>query len=267
MPRSLFGKTLWEQRRALVWWSVGILLLVITAVGFYPSIRDRGGELQALLDEMPESLRVLFVGQLTDITSPPGYLNSQVFATLAPILFLVYSIGAGARAVAGEERRGTLELLLATPLPRRRLVLEKLGGMAVGLLTLSSVMLVGLALGGPPVALRVPLGDLAGTIALSALFGLGAGTIALAVGCLTGSRGAAIGLASGIATAAFLLYSLAPIADGLRWLEKLSLFYYANGSTPIVNGFDAGHALVLLAVTGAAAVLATLGFERRDIAT
>ena len=47
---------------------------------------------------------------------------------MVPLLLLVAAIGAGARAIAGEEERGTLDLLLSTPVSRRRLALEKLGG-------------------------------------------------------------------------------------------------------------------------------------------
>ena len=39
---------------------------------------------------------------------------------MLPLLLLVYAIGAGSRAIAGEEESGTLDLLLAHPLSRRR---------------------------------------------------------------------------------------------------------------------------------------------------
>lgn len=47
--------------------------------------------------------------------SPEGYLNGQYFNLLAPLLLLIFAIGFGARTLAGEEREGTLELVLATP--------------------------------------------------------------------------------------------------------------------------------------------------------
>lgn len=47
--------------------------------------------------------------------SPEGYLNGQYFNLLATLLLLIFAIGFGARTLAGEEREGTLELVLATP--------------------------------------------------------------------------------------------------------------------------------------------------------
>ena len=51
--------------------------------------------------DLPESVRALFAGGELDLASPVGYLNSQVYALMAPLLLLIFSIGAGAAAVAG----------------------------------------------------------------------------------------------------------------------------------------------------------------------
>ena len=50
---------------------------------------------------------------------------------MAPLILLIFAVGAGADAVAGEEERGALDLLLAHPLRRRRLrrpALPRAGG-------------------------------------------------------------------------------------------------------------------------------------------
>ena len=82
---------------------------------FYPSITEGAAQLQSYMDNLPEAIRNL-IG--VDYTSPAGYLRAELFALLGPILFLVYAVGAGARAVAGEEETRSLDLLLSTPLTR-----------------------------------------------------------------------------------------------------------------------------------------------------
>ena len=57
---------------------------------------------------------IAFGGDL-DYVSGAGYLGSELFAFMVPLLLLIAAIGAGARAIAGEEERGTLDLLLANP--------------------------------------------------------------------------------------------------------------------------------------------------------
>ncbi len=266
MLRDVFRKSLWEQRRALLWWAIGIVLFIAITIAFYPSLKDSATELQDYLDQIPESLRNLFIGTETDITSPIGYLNSQVFAGNGAIVFLVFAIGAGARAIAGEEEKGTLELLLATPVTRRTVVLQKFWAIATGLAALAAVLYVGLIATGRPVGLTVSPVDLLAATLHQYVFALGFGAIALAVGCLRGRKGLAIGLTTSVAVVAFLLNGLAPLADATAWMKVLSPFYYANGSVPLRNGVAPDHLAALLAIVVVAVVGAVWAFERRDLA-
>ena len=80
MLRDVWRKTLWEQRRAIVWWVVGVAAFIGITVAFYPSIRSSAADFDDLLEQLPEGFRTLFVGNESDITSPIGYVDSQVFA-------------------------------------------------------------------------------------------------------------------------------------------------------------------------------------------
>ena len=64
--------------------------------------------------------------------TPVGAGVFELFSLMAPLLLIVFSIGAGASAIAGEEDRHTLELLLANPVSRCRIVLEKLAALVAG---------------------------------------------------------------------------------------------------------------------------------------
>lgn len=266
MLRDVFRKSLWEQRRALLWWAVGIVGFLSITIAFYPSLKDSATQLQDYLEQIPESLRNIFIGSETDITSPIGYLNSQVFAGNGAIVFLVFAIGAGARAIAGEEEKGTLELLLATPVTRRTVVLQKLWAMTVALGGLAAVLYAGLIATGRPVGLTVSPVDLLAATVHQYVFALGFGTIALAIGCLRGRKALAIGITTSVAVFAFLLNGLAPLTDATAWMRLLSPFYYANGSTPLRFGFAPDHLGVLVAIVVLAAVGAVWAFERRDLA-
>lgn len=266
MLRSVFRTTLWEQRRALLWWTLGIVLFIGVTVAFYPSVKDSTKQLRDYLDQLPETLRNLFIGSETDITSPIGYLNSQVFSGNGAIVFLVFAIGSGARAIAGEEEQGTLELLLATPVTRRSVVLQKFWAMAAALGGLGIVLYVGLVALGRPVGLAVSPVDLLGATVHQYVFALGFGAIALAVGCFRGRKGLAIGLTTSVAVVAFLLNGLAPLAGATEWLQLLSPFYYANDSVPLRHGPAPDHLAVLAAIIVVAVLVAVRGFERRDLA-
>ena len=104
-------------------------------VAVYPSVRDNPA-LNKMVESYPEALKASSAfGGNVDYASGAGYLSSELFSFMVPLLLLVAAIGAGARATAGEEERGTLDLLLANPISRRRLVLEKLAALAAELVS------------------------------------------------------------------------------------------------------------------------------------
>src|ERR671919_802880 len=119
-----------ERRRGVLWWSVAIAALTAITAASYPAIKDVGSVFDQLVEQMPEGMLELF-GAEGGITSPEGYLNSQLYSNILPILLLVYGIGMAAWAVAGTEREGTLEPLLANPVSRSQVALERLTGVTL----------------------------------------------------------------------------------------------------------------------------------------
>jgi len=254
-----------DARRSLAWWTVGVVALVWVNVIFYPSVRD-SPEIEGFVEDSPELMRALLGGRESlDILSPAGYLDGQVFALLVPLLLLIFAIGHGAGAIAGEEERGTLELLLANPVGRHRLVAEKLLGL-LGLVALfAAVTWLSSWTSGLAVDLGVSAGRmLAATLAAGLLGGL-FGVLALLTGAATGRRGPAIGVPAALAVAAYLLMALAPLADWLEPWRVLSPFYYYASYDRLVDGMDWGAAGVLALVTAVLAGAAVLAFERRDL--
>jgi ABC-2 type transport system permease protein len=83
-----------DYSRSSLWWSIGLVALVLSTVAIYPSIEGQRS-FDELMKNMPEALRSL-IGTQRDIplTSPPGYLQGRLFATLLPVVLLIFGIGA-----------------------------------------------------------------------------------------------------------------------------------------------------------------------------
>lgn len=269
MPRSamlstIFGKTLRDQRRSLAWWTAGFVGTVLLYAAFWPNIRDNAAELTKYVEKMPEFLRNV-IGSV-DYATPEGYIQSEVFSFLGPILLLVYAVGAGSRAIAGEEEAGSLDLLLSAPVRRRRLLLDKFWAMLAATFWLTFAMWLAVLAFGPAFDLRPGLDGFTAASLNLFLLALAFGTGALAVGATTGSKGLAVGVPSGAALITFILNSLAPSVDWLEPYRVLSPFYYYSGGDPILNGLNAWHAVVLGAITVVALGVALWAFDRRDLA-
>ncbi len=255
MPFEVFLQTLKDlQRGALrLGAALGLVALGVTALARLFS-NGAPGWLDRLIDR-PAGL--------------PGaggtaWLSGAGFLLIFPLFLCVYAIWTGSALIAGEERSGTLELLLSYPLPRLRLMLEKFGALALALLLLASGLWALLALGASVLGLGVPLGNLAGACAGLYLLALFFGGLAFALSTWL-SKPARSRLVAALALAAAYLLS-AVWLHGVVFLRYLSPFYYAAGREPLANGLPAGHAVALAALAAACITAAGVVFERRDLA-
>jgi ABC-2 type transport system permease protein len=259
---ALLRKTMRDQQRAFVAWGIGLAGMAVMYAAFYPSVRDSAPDLQRYLENLPEAFKNLIGG---DFTSPAGYLRSETFSTLGPILLLVFAIGAGSRAIAGEEEGRTLDLLLSTPVRRRQVLFDKWIAMAASALGLATVLGLTTAVVGPSFELHIPIVDLASACLMLYLLELAFGTIALALGCFTGRRGLANGITGALATIAYVLNVLASAVGALAPLRPLSPFRWYLEPDPLVDGVTAVNVAVFVGITAVAYVAAWLSFERRDL--
>ena len=153
----LLGSELRLRLVSLIVWAVSIAALVLLIVAFYPSVRDNPS-LNDLYGNLTPSMQALLGG--SDLTSPVGYLNTQLFAFVLPVALLVFGLGRGAASVAGEEEERTLDLLLAQPVSRGSAYLQKSVALAVGLAVLTCAGWLPLVALNGPVQFNLPVVNL-----------------------------------------------------------------------------------------------------------
>jgi ABC-2 type transport system permease protein len=260
--RNVLAKTLRDARRGLLWWSVGIGAYVVLVMSVYPSIKGNAA-LNRAVQDYPEALKA-FVGGELDLASGPGYLDGELFSLMIPLLLLLYTIAAGARAIAGEEEAGTLDLLLSHPISRTRLTLEKAGAMALQAGALALAVFVVVTATARLVSMEIGVGRIAAACLAVYLLALGHGAVALLVGAGTGRRALAIGAAAALAVAGYMLDGLSRIVDVLVPWRVLSPFDWMGD--PLRKGVDLGGTAGLVALTVVTTAVAPLLFNRRDIA-
>jgi ABC-2 type transport system permease protein len=262
MLRSVFTKSLWDQRRGLIGWAVGVALLVFIEAALWPTMGDMG-DIKALIENYPEPLRKLF--NLDEFASGQGFLNVELYSLMLPILFIVFAVGRGARAIAGEEEAGTLDVLLVTPVSPTRLILQQAAALVVAVTALGAVLLVTVLACSLAFGLGISAGAAATGSLSMILLGTEFGCVALAVGVVTGRRAAAIAVAGTAALAAYLLYVVGQLVESVRPWQPLSPFHQAVTGGPLGAGLPPAYAWMLLAAAVVIAV-ATPVFERRDVA-
>jgi ABC-2 type transport system permease protein len=226
-----------------------------------------------LFSEAGKIIQVLLGGDSLAIDRPAdvlaiGYLHPLVIAVLC-----IWAIGRSAAAIAGEIDRGTMELLLAQPLARWRVILAHLCVDLVTIPVLCLGMWAGTWLGtwtfgllefgaklGPgskmvdPWALAPGLLNVAGL-----LFAVSGYTLWLSAAGRFRSR--VLGLAILITLVQFLVNVIAQLVDGFAFVRPLTVFYYYQPHFLILHNHwsvDLGRVWILVSPSFPVNVLAVL---------
>ncbi|MEZ5374585.1 MAG: ABC transporter permease subunit [Microthrixaceae bacterium] len=256
----VFAKTLADQRRGLIGWGAGVSGTVFIMSAMWPSFSDI--DFDAIMAQYPKGLMEVF--NVADMSNAIGFLNAEVFSLMLPIMFAVYAIGRGARLIGAEEEDGTLEVLASMPISRRAMLVEKAGGLVVGVTLLGVSLLAGTVASSALFGLDIGLLDSVNGAVAMTLLGAEFGLAALAVSAATGRRGLAVGVVSGLAGASYLMYVAGQLLDSLKPLVKFSPFYQAISGGPLAPTLP--PTVLAMPAVGLVVFVASIPlFQRRDL--
>ncbi len=229
MFRSIWSKTLRDYRAPILAWGIGLALLMF--VGFATATTS---VLAAFVSIAP---LVSFLGEPVAMQTPAGYISFRYMETTLPLLLSFWPILAGAHLLRGEEERGTMDVLLAAPQARTRLLLEKIGALVLALLLIAVIFALGAVAGEARIEQHADLVRALLTGLNLSLVAFFFGMVALLLSQFTISRGAAAGGASGLMLLTLLLNITGRAVNGSSWLRYLSPFYYYNLNRPLIPSF------------------------------
>jgi ABC-2 type transport system permease protein len=265
MLHNVFTKALWDRRHSMVWWTIGMVAMTAWLVAVYPVIRDSDA-MQSFLEDFPPELMALFGIDPDIYLTGAGYLQAQLFSFIAPIILIAFAVGFGVSATAGEEKSGTMDMLLSLPITRRSLILQKAAAMVLLATLLSFAIAATLLLLDPVVGLKLGISGVAAVTTGLWLLGVTFGGLAMVIGAFTGSPSAAGGVAGFLAILSWFVTSFSSLFGWLEIPSKLSPFSWYLDGLPLLNGFDSGQMWLVMAC-GGSILAATVLFARRNIAT
>lgn len=226
-----------------------------------------GRELEVLLTSgiIPEPfLRLLGADPL----SLDGAVALGAVHPVAIALQLVFPVGLGAAAIAGERQRGTLEVLLARPVARRTVVRTLLAALVAMAAATTSAQLAGVVVGAlvNGVADRLDAAALA-FLWLDTVLLLGAlAAISLAASASSDRLGPALRVALSVALVGYVLEILGTLWPDAEVLQPVSPFHYLQPLDILGGDPEPRHLLVLAGLLAAGAAWALVRFPRRDLA-
>jgi len=267
MTGVVWARHLHDTRRSLVWWALGMAGLVAFTVAFYPSVKGNAS-FDEVIQDLPEAVRTLVGAQEgVPLTSPPGYLHGRLFSVMVPVLLIALGIGLGARAIGGSEDDGTLELVLAQPVTRSRVVAERFGAVVVVLAAVSAALTAALLALAPLVGLLdgIAIDRLLAANGAAFCLALLHTTLAFAVGCATGRSGPSVAVATSVAAGGYLLQGLAAISGGFPIVEGLSPWHWYLDRNVLIDGVPLPAVAGPVVLSGLLLAAGCWRFNHRDL--
>ncbi|MCP4500690.1 MAG: ABC transporter permease subunit [Deltaproteobacteria bacterium] len=235
--------------------------LMALAVG--PLFNSLSDVLKKMADAFPKALLAM-VG-FADMSTAEGWYVAEVFSMVAPGVVIFVAAMVGTRALAGEEGARTMGVLLANPIPRWRVVVEKAAAICIVSAVVAFGVFLGTAGGNLVGTLGMSYGKIAAASTQSFAIGVFFGMVALAAGAATGKKSFANYVVAGVALLAWTLNAFLPVNPDLAKWAQVSPFHYYAENMPLLNGLSALNMGVLLGGAALLCLLAVVLFQRRDL--
>jgi len=258
-----FKHTLRRLRGQSIGWAIGLALYSLLMVSLFDSIVQIEG-FEEMLASYPPELMAFFGGSdMLALTSPKGYIDLYFFNYMAVIVG-IFTVGAGAGLLVGQEEKGILDLVMAHPVSRTALFWGRVLGFAIATAAVLLVSWLSWVLPAQGTSMDLTWIEFLRPFAPLFVQLLLFGTLALLLSLVLPSVRMAGMLTGGILVGNYLLLGLSNINEDLKaFIEYTPLYYYQAGKA--VDGLNWEWLGGLLAVSAVLALLAWWRFRQRDI--
>ncbi|WHY77549.1 ABC transporter permease subunit [Neobacillus sp. WH10] len=232
---NIFLKELRSHRKSLIFWSIGVFLMVVSGMAKYDAYSSSGQSINDLVADLPKSLRAVLGFGAVDLSKISGY-----YAMLFLYLLLMATIHAamlGATIIAKEERDKTFEFLFVKPVSRTTIITAKLMAAFVNIVIfnlvtyVSSIILIAKYNDGEAVNKDIAI-LMVGMFILQLLFMV----IGSALAAVKKKPKTAASLATGILLLTYMLSIVIDLNEHIEGLKYLTPFKYFEAKNIMFGG-------------------------------
>lgn len=243
--------------------SGAVVALVALYLWIWPSIERSGVDFEEYVEAFPPALRELF--GIRSLGTVEGFLAAELYGFVWVLLLGVYAAYAAASTIAGDAERDRLDVVLALPVTRARVLTERALALLVPLVAVNVVtpaaLLVGLTLLAEPVSVA----DLLVVHALSLPYLGACAGVGLVASVSTRRAGVAQRIAGGTVFGLFVVESVTAGGEYAALGALSPSRYYDPTAVLLDSAYDLAGAAGLLAGALALYGVSVAVFRRRDV--
>lgn len=260
MSKSIYSLAIKSRRVSTFAYTIGLFIFGLMYAALF---NDFASKINQFTDAYPSSFNAVF-GDLASASTAAGWLNLEMFSLFLPIFVIIFGISFGASAIGKEEDSGTLELLLASPIKRSRILVEKVLAIFSVIFIVVAGTWVSIWLGTLLFNFDISLIDVLLGCISAGLLGLTYGMFSLAVQGVSGRRALALGLGSSAFALTYFAYVIAQLSDKLQFLKHISPYYYFDSAAVLTGNGKLINFVVLVGLSASFYIVAYIGFTNRD---
>jgi len=266
--KTIFWRIFKDRRILLAVYTLSALGLLVMYISLFPNFQKQSASLEQLMKSYPESFMKAFNFDIKSFTTVEGYLSTEQFSLMWPLLVILMSVGFASTCFAAEIEKGTIEILLSQPISRTKIFIARyLAGLSnIVIFTFISVYAV------------IPLSrvynisyngqNIWHMMLLALLFAWAIYSIGVFCSAIFSDRGKVYFVSAAILVVMYILNILSSIRDSLSDFKYFSFFYYFNPQKALVYGqIDHWAYVVFAGVIVVCTVIGLIYFTKRDITT
>jgi len=265
---TVFLRILKDRRMVTLVYCLASVLLLWMYIALFPSFKEQSAAMEQMIKNYPESFLKAFNFDIKSFTTLEGFLSTEQFSFMWPLLAILSMVGFAGSALAGEVEKGTIEVLLSEPLSRLKLYLSRY---LAGLLILIFFVVISIFSAIPLARLYDISFSTDGFMALALLcfiFGWAILSLAMFFSSVFSDKGKVFFLSGGLLVVMYVLNIVSALKENLADLKYFSFFYYFNPTNALYHHqIDHWAYLVFLGVALVLMIFGAIWFIRRDIAT
>lgn len=265
MKMKIFVKTCKEKYRGSLLLSVSLFFLALYACVMFSSL---GGEMLSGFGEMFENPAFKAFGKsVTSLGTLEGLLTVELYQWGMELLLAGFAIFFAAGFIAGEVESKTIDVLLANPVSRTRIVLEKYLALIVMLVLVNVALFIGVIGGAFYIGETLDIKWVVYAHVLSMPYLLVVSSYSTLLSVIFDDSRKASYVGFGILMGSFIINSLSITSQKYAEINRITLFYYYDvGKFLVLHEINWGHTLFLCVLAILFLVFAVILFRRKDIA-
>ncbi|MBV7505094.1 ABC transporter permease [Bacillus sp. sid0103] len=263
---NIFLKEMKSYRKSLIFWSIGVFLMVASGMAKYAAYSSSGQSINDLIADLPKSLKAVMGFGVVDLSKISGYYSLLYIYLL--LMATIHAAMLGASIIAKEERDKTAEFLFTKPVSRTAIITAKLVAACMNivifnLVTLASVVTLiekynntGEAVNGEIVLTQV------GMFILQVLFLV----IGSSLAAVKKKPKTAPSLATGILLVTYMLSIAIDLNEKMEGMKYLTPFKYFEAKNVMLGrGLEPLYIVISLIVIALLLVVTFTFYKRRDL--